>query len=133
MHNRSILCLSFDEVVSESRCRSLREAGYDVTATISIDERMELLNRDTFDAVIVRHRFSSEEKRILVVQAKEMVNTPVVLVCGATSGSGIPATSRVYALEGNAGLLSGLSRLFPARATATPKPQPDPWRVFQIT
>jgi len=121
MRNRSILCVSFDGVVSESRWRSLREAGYDVTATISIDEGVELLNRDTFDAVIVGHRFSSEEKRILVVQAKETANTPVVLVCGATSESGIPATSRVYALEGNAGLLSALSRLFPARAAATPQ------------
>lgn len=118
MPNRTILCISFDGVVSESRCRSLKDAGYEVTATISVNEGMDLLNRKKFDAVIVGHRFSTEEKHLLVLQAKEKTNAPVVLVCGATSEPGIPATSRVYALEGNAGLLSALSDLFPAEAAA---------------
>ena len=121
MPNRTILCISFDGVVSESRCCCLRDAGYEVTATISVKGGMDLLNRKKFDAVIVGHRFSTEEKRLLADRAKEKASIPVVLVCGATSESGIPATSRVYALEGNAGLLSALSRLFPARAAATPQ------------
>jgi DNA-binding response OmpR family regulator len=121
MPKRKILCISFDRVVSESRSGSLREAGYDVTAGTNIKEGMELLNRDQFDAVIVGHRFSPEEKYLLAVQAKEKAKTPLVMVCGATPESEIPVTSRVYALEGSAGLLSALSRLFPAGAASRPQ------------
>jgi DNA-binding response OmpR family regulator len=116
MPNRKVLCISFDRVVSESRCSSLKEAGYDVTARTSTQEGLDLLNRDRFDAVIVGHRFSAEEKYLLAVEAKEKANTPVILVCGATQDSEIPATSRVYALEGNTGLLSALSQLPPVEA-----------------
>lgn len=118
---RRVLCVSFDKVASENRCSSLQEAGYDVTARTSVKEGLDLLNRETFDAVIVGHRFSAEEKYLLAVEAKEKANTPVVLVCGAAQDSEIPASSRVYALEGNAGLLSALSRLCPTEATARPQ------------
>ena len=121
MPSPKILCVSFDRVVSESRSSSLKEAGYDVTATTNIKEGLELLKRDRFDAVIVGHRFSAEEKYLLAVGAKEKSNTPLVLVCGATQDSEIPAASRVYALEGNTGLLSALSRLFPAESAARPQ------------
>jgi len=121
MFNAKILCVSFDRVVSEGRCSTLEEAGYDVTAVTNIKDGLELLNRQTFDAVIIGHRFSAEEKYLLAVEAKEKADTPVVLVCGATQESEIPATSRVYALEGSDGLLSALSRLVPAEAAAQPR------------
>ena len=60
---------------------SLKEAGYDVTAKTNINEALDLLKRDRFDAVIVGHRFSAEEKYLLAVEAKDQANTPVVLVC----------------------------------------------------
>ncbi|MBZ5683396.1 MAG: hypothetical protein LAP86_00045 [Acidobacteriia bacterium] len=41
------------------------------------------------------------------------MSTPVVLMCGAAPDYDIPASSRVYALEGSIGLLSALSRLRP--------------------
>jgi DNA-binding response OmpR family regulator len=116
MPRAKLLCISFDRVVSESRCSSLRQAGYDVVATTNIDDGLDLLDRDRFDAVILGHRFSAEQKYLVAVQAEEKVNTPVVLVCGATSESEIPATRRVYALEGNTGLLSVLSQLCPLEA-----------------
>jgi len=87
----------------------------------SVKEGLELLNRDRFDAVIVGHRFSAEEKYLLAVEVKEKAKMPVILVCGAAQDSEIPATSRVYALEGNTGLLSALSRLFPVEAGARPQ------------
>jgi DNA-binding response OmpR family regulator len=113
---RRILCVSFDRVVSENRSATLKEAGYDVTATTSVKEAVEWLSQEKFDDVIVGHRFPAEEKYVLAVEAKEKSSTPVLLVCGATRDSEIPATSRVYALEGSAGLLSALSALFPAAA-----------------
>ena len=113
-----ILCVSFDRVASENRSMSLKEAGYEVTARTNVEEGLDLLNREKFDAVIVGHRFSTEEKYLLAVEAEAKTNTPVVLVCGATQDSEIPASIRVYALEGSAGLLSALSRLIPPKATA---------------
>jgi DNA-binding response OmpR family regulator len=121
MPSRKVLCLSFDKVVSDSRCSELREAGYVVTASTNIDEALDLLSRNTYDVVIVGHRFSKDEKYLVAAQAKEKVNTSVVLVCGATPESEISATSRVYALEGIAGLLSALSRLFTAEDAAQPR------------
>jgi DNA-binding response OmpR family regulator len=118
MPERRILCVSFDRTVSENRCATLKEAGYDVTPTIRVKEALELLSRESFDAVIVGHRFAAEEKYMLAVKAKEKSNTPVLLVRGAARDPEIPAASRVYALEGSAGLLSALSALFPAEAEA---------------
>jgi DNA-binding NtrC family response regulator len=118
---RKVLCISFDRVVSDGRCSTLREAGYEVTASTNIDEALDLLNHDRFDVVVVGHRFSTDEKYLPAAQAKEKSNMPVVLVCGGTPESEIPAPRRVYALEGNAGLLSALSRLFPAEGA--PRPQ----------
>ncbi|HEX7422698.1 MAG TPA: hypothetical protein VF311_02255 [Terriglobales bacterium] len=118
MPERRILCVSFDRTVSENRCATLKEAGYDVTATTNVKEAVELLSRERFDAVVVGHRFPAEDKYMLAVEAKERSNTPVLLVCGAAQDSEIPATSRVYALEDSAGLLSALSSLFPRAAGA---------------
>ena len=97
---------------------SLKEAGYEVTARTSVEEGLDRLNREKFDAVIIGHRFSPEERYLLAVEAHEKANTPVLLVCGATQDSEIPASARVYALEGSTGLLSALSRLFPPKAAA---------------
>lgn len=121
MSMRRILCVSFDKVASENRCSNLREAGYDVRACTSVQEGLDLLSQEAFDAVIVGHRFCAEERYLLAVEAKEKANTPVVLVCGAASDYDIPASSRVYALEGSAGLLSALSRLCPVEAMASPR------------
>ena len=114
----TILCVSFDKVASENRCGSLREAGYDVRACTTVQDGLDLLRQEAFDAVIVGHRFSAEERYLLAVEAKEKSNTPVVLVCGAPAGYDIPASARVYAHEGNTGLLSALSRLCPVEAEA---------------
>ena len=117
MPKRRILCVSFDRIVSQNRCDALKEAGYDVTATSDVKVALELLSPGSFDAVIVGHRFSPEEKYLLAVEAEEKSNTRVILVCGsATRDSEIPATSRVYALEGSEGLLSALSALLSANA-----------------
>jgi DNA-binding response OmpR family regulator len=118
---RRILCVSFDKVASENRCSSLRQAGYDVRPCTSAREGLDLLSHEVFDAVIIGHRFSSEERYLLAVEAKEKANTPVVLVCGAASDYDIPANSRVYALEGSIGLLSALSSLCPVEVTARPQ------------
>ncbi len=115
MPSPKILCVSFDRVVSESRSRSVREAGYDVTAGTSINDALDILEQVKFDAVIVGHRFPLAEKYMLAAEAQEKFNTPVVLICGASHDPEIPATSRVYALEGSEGIITALSKLVPVK------------------
>jgi hypothetical protein len=115
MSKRKVLCVSFDRTVSDDRCTALTEAGYEVTATSNVEDTLELLGREIFDAVIIGHRFPTDERYVLAVEAKEKWDTPVLLVCGATRDSEIPATRRVDALEGNVGLLSALSEVIPAK------------------
>jgi len=63
--------------------------------------------------VIVGHRFSREDKYVVTVEAKEKSDTPVLLVCGTSPDSEIPASGRVYALEGTSGLVDAAVALVP--------------------
>jgi DNA-binding response OmpR family regulator len=113
MREQRVLCVSFDRMVSDSRCAALREAGLNVTATTSVNEALDLLSREKFDLVIVGHRFPREEKYLLTVEAEKKSDTPVLVVRGAVSDSDIPASARVYALEGIPGLMAAVSALLP--------------------
>jgi len=111
MRGQKVLCVSSDITVSNIRCAALKQAGYAVTATIHVEEALELLSRQTFDLVIVGHRFSKADKDLLTVEAEEKENTPVLLVCGAFADKDIPAEGRVYALEGMEGLITAAANL----------------------
>lgn len=111
MHRRRILCVSLDKTISDDPYAVLTEAEYDVVATSDIHDALRLLSRERFDAVVVGHRFRRDEKYALAVEAKEKWNIPVVLVCSATAELEIPATCRVSALGGHAGLLSAVSEV----------------------
>jgi len=111
MRRQKVLCVSFDLTVSDFRCAALKQAGYAVTATISVEKALDLLSRERFDLVIVGHRFATADKYLLTVEAEEKANTPVLLVCGASADRDIPAAGRVYALEGTAGIISAAAAL----------------------
>jgi len=127
MKQPRVLCISFDTAVSDLRCAALREAEYAVTATIDVQEALHHLSRETFDLVIVGHRFAAADKYLLAVEAEEKANIPVLLVCGASAEKDIPAAGRVYALEGTAGLLARASELLSREAVGTRQSaaQPD--------
>jgi DNA-binding NtrC family response regulator len=63
MAEKKILCVSFDKLVSDSRRVALNEAGYSVTATIKIEEAMELLGAEKFDLIVLGHRFPKASKQ----------------------------------------------------------------------
>jgi len=115
MREQRVLCVSFDLAVSDIRCAALRGAGYAVTATTNLKKALDLLCRERFDLVIVGHRFATADKYVLAVEAQEKTNTPVLLVCGASADRDVPATGRVYALEGTAGLLTAVAALLSGR------------------
>lgn len=114
-----VLCVSFDRTVSDVRSDALRKAGYTVTTTTTVGDAIKLLlSEEKFDLVIIGHRFSREEKRGLARMAREDCSTPVLLV-QVSMDSDIPADSRVYALDGTAGLLKEAKLLLAKRKSAT--------------
>lgn len=113
---RTILCLSFDEIVLASRRSALQEAGYTVIATTRTADALEMLSSVAFDLMIVGHRFSVADKHKLAAEAREK-GIPVLLICGASSDAEVPADVRVYALEGIAGMVAALTKLLPAAVT----------------
>jgi DNA-binding response OmpR family regulator len=121
MPEQRVLCVSYDVTVSVGRCAALTKAGYTVRATNRIKEGLRWLSREQFDLVIIGHRFPPEDKYVLAVEAREMSNTPVLLVCGASADLEIPAAGRVYALEGTASLLAAVARLLLVEVARAPE------------
>lgn len=109
---RTILCLSFDEIVSASRRSALEDAGYTVVATTRPADALEMMSSVGFDLVIVGHRFSTADKHKLAAEAREK-GIPVLLICGASADTEVPADVRVYALEGIAGMVATVAKLLP--------------------
>ena len=118
MPERKVLCVSFDKTVSDSRCATLRQGGYAVTAITSTEEALQLLGKEKFDLVVIGHRFPKANKQELAAQAREQRKIPVLLVCGASPETEIPADARVYALEGAEGLLTAVRKLLPLMVSA---------------
>ncbi len=112
-----VLCVSFDEVVSQRRAEMLGRLGWSVTATLHPDEAIRLLSFEKFDAVVVGHRFPRTERHHIAETAQRK-KTPVVLVCGASPDGDIPATLRVFALEGLGGLEAAMHNLMPMGTSA---------------
>lgn len=116
MSQGKVLCLSYNKRVSDDRCSMLMQAGYNVVPCSDVEDALALLDRERFDAVIIGHRFATDDKYLLAVEAQEKWNTPVVLVCGATADSEIPAARRVYALQGHAAVAAALAEVMPVGA-----------------
>ncbi len=109
---KTILCLSFDEIVSASRRSALEEAGYTVIVTTRTADALEMMASVGFDLMIVGHRFSAADKHKLAAEAREK-GIPVLLICGASADAEVPADVRVYALEGLAGMVAAVAKLLP--------------------
>lgn len=118
MAARSVLCVSYDRTVLESRSEALRECGYDVAGTLSIEEAFDLLLSRKFDLVIIGHRFSKSDKKSLAAEVRDHWETPLVLICGATPDPDIVADEKVYALDGTPALVAAAQKLLGRRAAA---------------
>jgi len=116
---RTILCLSFDEIVSASRRSTLEQAGYVVIATTKVADALEMLASVAFDLIIIGHRFSTADKQKLAAEAREK-GIPVLLICGASADAEVSAEVRVYALEGIEGMMAAVAKLLPTTSAAAP-------------
>jgi len=117
MPERSVLCVSFDKVVSDARCAALQRAGYAVAAATQMPEALKLLATEKFALVVIGHRFPKSERHELAQKAKGQ-GASVLLVCGSSADAEIPAHARVYALEGVEGLVAAVNGLLPAKPEA---------------
>ncbi len=113
-----VLCVSFDKTVSDSRVSALKQAGYTVVSTTYIDEAMKRLEGESFDLLILGHRFPWADKRDVALYAREKCDTPVLLVCGAGPDMDIPADYRVFGLEGLEGLVETVQKMVPLKPKA---------------
>jgi DNA-binding NtrC family response regulator len=116
---RTILCLSFDEIVSASRRSALEQAGCVVIATTKVADALEMLASVAFDLIIIGHRFSTADKHKLAAEAREK-GIPVLLICGASADAEVSAEVRVYALEGIEGMMAAVAKLLPTTSAAAP-------------
>jgi len=116
---RTILCLSFDEIVSASRRSALEQAGYVVIATTKVADALEMLASVAFDLIIIGHRFSTADKHRLAAEGREK-GIPVLLICGASADAEVSAEVRVYALEGIEGMMAAVAKLLPTTSAAAP-------------
>jgi len=116
---RTILCLSFDEIVSASRRSTLEQAGYVVIATTKVADALEMLASVAFDMIIIGHRFSTADKHRLAAEARHN-GIPVLLICGASADAEVSAEVRVYALEGIEGMMAAVAKLLPTTSAAAP-------------
>jgi len=116
---RTILCLSFDEIVSASRRSTLEQAGYVVIATTKVADALEMLASVAFDLIIIGHRFSTADKQKLAAEAREK-GIPVLLICGASADAEVSAEVRVYALEGIEGMMAAVAKLLPTTSAVAP-------------
>jgi DNA-binding NtrC family response regulator len=112
-----VLCVSFDDAVSRARVETLTQAGCEVTATLHPEEAIRLLSFEKFDVAVIGHRFPKTERHHLAETARRK-KVAVVLVCGASADGDIPATRRVYALEGMRGLEEVVRGLQPQTSAA---------------
>lgn len=113
MSSPKILCLSFDKAVSDLRCKTLTDAGFEVHSTVDLDEAMRLLKPEAFAAVVIGHRFSKPERRILARQAIEISRIPVILVISSAADTDITANAYVSTLEGSEGIVRAVAGLVP--------------------
>jgi DNA-binding response OmpR family regulator len=111
MSHPRILCLSYDATVSRYRREALTAAGYEVIPTTDVKQAARLLEEDQFNLLLLGHRFTTQQKKDLILLAKKRQPLPVLLVCGESRDSDLVVEGRVYGLQGTEGLLTEVSKL----------------------
>ena len=77
-----ILCVDDEPHIVMLKCRILEQAGHTVLVATSIQEAIEKLQTDSFDAVVTDWRMGDGNGRAVVEAAKMHATVPVVVVSG---------------------------------------------------
>src|SRR5271157_919238 len=77
-----ILCVDDEAHAAKLKCIILETAGHKATPATSAREAIALLESDVFDLVVTDWRLGDASGRDIVVAARKLSDTPVVVVSG---------------------------------------------------
>lgn len=71
-----------EQHAAKLKCIILETAGHQATPATSADEAIRLLQSNPYDLVVTDWRLGNASGRDIVVAARELANTPVVVISG---------------------------------------------------
>jgi two-component system response regulator HydG len=77
-----ILCVDDERHAAKLKCIILETAGHQATPATSAREAVELLESNPYDVVVTDWRLGDADGRDIVVAARKLSDTPVVVISG---------------------------------------------------
>ena len=100
-----ILSVGCDSRLLTARHKLLERAGFDVTSLGSTYEALKVLERESFDAVVVGYAFSFTEKQLFAAEVGERWRMPVIVQHEAdfqkAANAELEITESAFELVGN--------------------------------
>ena len=78
MPAKTILSISYDDTLLQTRHLMLERSGYDVTSSFGFTNSLELCKRGHWDLIIIGHSIPDTDKRALVKQFRRNCSAPVL-------------------------------------------------------
>lgn len=80
-----ILCVDDEQHAAKLKCIILETAGHQATAATSASDAVALMGSGSFDLVVTDWRLGSASGHEIVVAARKLPHTPVVVISGYVS------------------------------------------------
>lgn len=80
-----ILCVDDEQHAAKLKCIILETAGHQATPATSAREALELLESNPYDVVVTDWRLGDADGRDIVIAARRLTDTPVVVISGYVS------------------------------------------------
>jgi DNA-binding response OmpR family regulator len=77
-----ILCVDDEQHAAKLKCIILETAGHQATPATSAREAVQLLESNPYDVVVTDWRLGDADGRDIVVAARRLTDTPVVVISG---------------------------------------------------
>jgi DNA-binding response OmpR family regulator len=77
-----ILCVDDEQHAAKLKCIILETAGHEATPATSASEAISLLQSNPYDLVVTDWRLGNASGRDIVVAARQLADTPVVVISG---------------------------------------------------
>ena len=77
-----ILCVDDEQHAAKLKCIILETAGHQATPATSAHEAIALLESNSYDVVVTDWRLGDANGRDIVVAARKLADTPVVVISG---------------------------------------------------
>jgi len=77
-----ILCVDDESHAAKLKCIILEAAGHQATSATTASEAFALLEKNTYDVVVTDWRLGDASGRDIVVAARKLRDTPVVVISG---------------------------------------------------